>query len=135
MNVHVHALVIDGVFTGEGEASPQGGRSVRSSGQRWARQPHPGPRRFVRRGHSSEFLDGVERSAHVTDPENALSNPAAQFGLDRTAARLHIRAGRFQRSVFHLDEYVGLPIEQPASFRRYLRERLIEKTGIRRWHF
>jgi glucosamine-6-phosphate deaminase len=37
--------------------------------------------------------------------------------------------------VFHLDEYVGLPIEQPASFRRYLRERLIEKTGIRRWHF
>ena len=26
-------------------------------------------------------------------------------------------------SVFHLDEYVGLPITHPASFRRYLWER------------
>ena len=37
--------------------------------------------------------------------------------------------------LFHLDEYVNLPIDHPASFRRYLRERLIEKTGIVRWHF
>ena len=36
--------------------------------------------------------------------------------------------------MFHLDEYVGLPATHPASFRRYLRERLIEKTGIRRYH-
>jgi len=33
-------------------------------------------------------------------------------------------------SMFHLDEYVGLPESHPASFRRYLRERLISKTGI-----
>jgi glucosamine-6-phosphate deaminase len=37
--------------------------------------------------------------------------------------------------LFHLDEYVGLSIDHPASFRRYLRERLIDKTGIVRWHF
>jgi glucosamine-6-phosphate deaminase len=36
--------------------------------------------------------------------------------------------------LFHLDEYVGLPIAHPASFRKYLRERLIDKTGMRRWH-
>jgi glucosamine-6-phosphate deaminase len=36
--------------------------------------------------------------------------------------------------MFHLDEYVGLPIDHPASFRKYLRERLIEKTGITRYH-
>jgi glucosamine-6-phosphate deaminase len=36
--------------------------------------------------------------------------------------------------MFHLDEYVGLPIEHPASFRRYLRERLIDRTGLRRFH-
>ena len=36
--------------------------------------------------------------------------------------------------MFHLDEYVGLPITHPASFRRYLLERLIHKTGIRRYH-
>jgi glucosamine-6-phosphate deaminase len=36
--------------------------------------------------------------------------------------------------VFHLDEYVGLPITHPASFRRYLLERLIHKTKIKRFH-
>jgi glucosamine-6-phosphate deaminase len=37
--------------------------------------------------------------------------------------------------LFHLDEYVGLPIDHPASFRKYLRERLIDKTGLRQFHF
>ena len=36
--------------------------------------------------------------------------------------------------MFHLDEYVGLPIDHPASFRKYLLERLINKTGIRHYH-
>ena len=34
--------------------------------------------------------------------------------------------------MFHLDEYVGLAIDHPASFRNYLRERLIRKTGLTR---
>jgi len=34
-------------------------------------------------------------------------------------------------TLFHLDEYVGLPIDHPASFRKYLLERLIRKTGLR----
>ena len=36
--------------------------------------------------------------------------------------------------MFHLDEYVGLSIDHPASFRRYLLDRLITKTGIRDYH-
>jgi glucosamine-6-phosphate deaminase len=36
--------------------------------------------------------------------------------------------------LFHLDEYLGLPDTHPASFRRYLRERLIGPTGITRTH-
>ena len=36
--------------------------------------------------------------------------------------------------LFHLDEYVGLPITHAASFRKYLLERLIRKTGIARHH-
>lgn len=36
---------------------------------------------------------------------------------------------------FHLDEYVGLPITHPASFRKYLMERVIDKTGIVEYHF
>ena len=31
---------------------------------------------------------------------------------------------------FHLDEYIGLPISHPASFRKFLMERLVAKTGI-----
>jgi len=36
--------------------------------------------------------------------------------------------------MFHLDEYVGLPITHPASFRKYLLERLIEPAGIVDYH-
>lgn len=36
--------------------------------------------------------------------------------------------------MFHLDEYVGLPISHPASFRKYLLERLIEPTGMKNYH-
>jgi glucosamine-6-phosphate deaminase len=36
--------------------------------------------------------------------------------------------------MFHLDEYVGLPIDHPASFRKYLLERLIRKTGMGKYH-
>jgi glucosamine-6-phosphate deaminase len=36
--------------------------------------------------------------------------------------------------MFHLDEYVGLPITHPASFRKYLFERLIHKVGLANYH-
>jgi glucosamine-6-phosphate deaminase len=36
--------------------------------------------------------------------------------------------------MFHLDEYVGLPSTHPASFRKYLLERLIDRTSIPRYH-
>jgi glucosamine-6-phosphate deaminase len=36
--------------------------------------------------------------------------------------------------MFHLDEYIGIPSTHPASFRKYLTERFIRKTGIRRYH-
>lgn len=39
-----------------------------------------------------------------------------------------------QVELFHLDEYVGLSVDHPASFRRYLLERLIRPAGIRTYH-
>jgi glucosamine-6-phosphate deaminase len=36
--------------------------------------------------------------------------------------------------MFHLDEYVGLAADHPASFRRYLLDRLIRPTGMRVCH-
>jgi glucosamine-6-phosphate deaminase len=35
---------------------------------------------------------------------------------------------------FHLDEYIGLPITHPGSFRGMLMEQLIRKTGIPKYH-
>jgi glucosamine-6-phosphate deaminase len=35
---------------------------------------------------------------------------------------------------FHLDEYIGLPITHPGSFRKMLLEQLIHKTGIVKYH-
>ena len=36
---------------------------------------------------------------------------------------------------FHLDEYVGLPITHPASFRKILLDRVIDKAGITKYFF
>lgn len=36
--------------------------------------------------------------------------------------------------VFHLDEYIGLPVTHPGSFRKMLLEQLVHKTGVRKYH-
>src|SRR5215475_1408715 len=59
---------------------------------------------------------------------------ASQFEfLDALTAMPGIEWPRVE--MFHLDEYVGLPASHPASFRKYLLERLIQRTGIRKYHF
>jgi len=35
---------------------------------------------------------------------------------------------------FHLDEYIGLPVTHPGSFRKMLLEQLVRKTGITNYH-
>ena len=59
---------------------------------------------------------------------------ASQFEfLDALTAARGIDWGRVE--MFHLDEYVGLPDTHPASFRRYLRERIVERVKPRVFHF
>jgi glucosamine-6-phosphate deaminase len=50
-----------------------------------------------------------------------LATGASQFEMLATLVTLPV-AWR-QVTAFHLDEYIGLPVEHPASFRRYLSER------------
>jgi glucosamine-6-phosphate deaminase len=40
-----------------------------------------------------------------------------------------------QAVFFHLDEYVGMPDTHPASFRRYLKERIVDRVHPRAFHF
>jgi len=59
---------------------------------------------------------------------------ASQFEFLEALTALHGIDWR-RVEMFHLDEYIGLPISHPASFRKYLLERLIHKTGITKYHF
>lgn len=36
---------------------------------------------------------------------------------------------------FHLDEYIGMQLGHPASFRGYLKERLVERVPLRAFHY
>ena len=36
---------------------------------------------------------------------------------------------------FHLDEYIGMPISHPASFRKYLKERFVDKIDLREFNY
>ena len=54
---------------------------------------------------------------------------ASQFEfLDSLTSATDIDWNRVE--LFHLDEYVGLPATHPASFRKYILERIILNTGI-----
>jgi glucosamine-6-phosphate deaminase len=53
----------------------------------------------------------------------------SQFGLlDELIATPGINWSRVE--LFHLDEYLGLPADHPGSFCRFMRDRLIARTGI-----
>lgn len=38
-------------------------------------------------------------------------------------------------TAFHLDEYIGLPLTHPASFRKYLKERFVDKVPLQAFHY
>lgn len=63
-----------------------------------------------------------------------LATGTSQFEfLEALTATKGIDWGRVE--AFHLDEYVGIPVTHPASFRRILLERVIHKVGIQTFHF
>lgn len=38
-------------------------------------------------------------------------------------------------TAFHLDEYIGLDMTHPASFRKYLKERFVDKVPVKEFHY
>ncbi|MGC4036196.1 MAG: glucosamine-6-phosphate deaminase [Chitinophagaceae bacterium] len=55
-----------------------------------------------------------------------LATGASQFATLNTLIEEDIDWSKV--TMFHLDEYIGLPVTHPASFRKYLAERFIEKV-------
>ena len=72
----------------------------------------------------------------ITDRSHAriiAATGASQFEFLETLTSLpEIDWGRVE--MFHLDEYMGIPDTHPASFCKYLRERLIDKAGVGKYH-
>jgi glucosamine-6-phosphate deaminase len=59
---------------------------------------------------------------------------ASQFEV--LAALVAIEGIDWPRVVgFHLDEYVGLPLSHPASFRGYLKKRLVDRVPFHQFHY
>jgi glucosamine-6-phosphate deaminase len=63
-----------------------------------------------------------------------LATGASQFEMLSSLVRKDIDWSKV--TVFHLDEYIGLPISHPASFRKYLMERFEHQvTGLLKFHY
>lgn len=59
---------------------------------------------------------------------------ASQF--DMLQALLQEKIDWSKVEAFHLDEYIGVPVTHPASFRKYLKERFVEKVGnLKEFHY
>ncbi len=87
---------------------------------------------------------GVNAAAHVARVINqciaekgrariVLSTGASQLSTFEALAEMKVDWSKVE--MFHLDEYVDLPETHPASFRKYLKERFVEKLHPAAAHF
>jgi glucosamine-6-phosphate deaminase len=85
---------------------------------------------------AAERASSIIRDAICNDSQARIIAATGTSQLDFLHALTRARDVDWQRvELFHLDEYIGLPITHPASFRQFLMERLIRKTGITKYHF
>lgn len=97
---------------------------------------------------------------HVHDDAAAMGKAAGEHGAEfirqaiaeRGSARIIVATGASQFQTldtltradgidwskvdgFHLDEYLGLPMSHPASFRGYLKQRVVDKVPLRSFEY
>ena len=61
-----------------------------------------------------------------------VSTGSSQFEMFQALVKENVDWPRVE--VFHLDEYIGLPVTHIASFRKYLYERFINLVPVRKFH-
>jgi len=80
---------------------------------------------------ASVLRDAIARQGHACV---VAATGASQFEfLDALTSAPDVDWDR--TTFFHLDEYVGLPASHPASFRRYLKERIVDRVHPGTFHF
>ena len=86
-------------------------------------------------GAAAARLAGAKLREAVTGDGEArlvLSTGSSQFETLDALLREEIDWKKVE--IFHLDEYIGLPIDHKASFRKYLKERFIRNIECRKFH-
>jgi glucosamine-6-phosphate deaminase len=62
----------------------------------------------------------------------AVSTGSSQFEMFEALLKEKVNWSKVE--VFHLDEYIGIPITHKASFRKYLKERFIDHISLKKFH-
>lgn len=81
--------------------------------------------------HAAEALRRILAAQHEARLIAATGSTQLGF-LDELTAAPGIDWSRVE--LFHLDEYLGLASDHPASFCRFIKDRIVDRTGIVRYH-
>ncbi|MCX6320990.1 MAG: 6-phosphogluconolactonase [Bacteroidia bacterium] len=83
---------------------------------------------------ASQFAAGKLKEAIEKNGEARLVISTGSSQFETLQSLLHEKVEWEKVEVFHLDEYIGLPVSHIASFRKYLYERFINHIRIKKFH-
>jgi len=83
---------------------------------------------------AAQFAAGKLKEAIRQNGEARLVVSTGSSQFETFQSLLHEEVDWEKVEVFHLDEYIGLPVSHIASFRKYLYERFINHIRIRKFH-
>lgn len=80
----------------------------------------------------------VAEKLNVAISEKSFANLILATGASQFQFLEHLQKQKIdwkKITVFHLDEYKGMPVTHPASFRKYLKERILDKVQPKQVHY
>ena len=84
---------------------------------------------------AAQAANAIKQAIEAKDQANIiLATGTSQFETIKSLTSSGIDFSKV--TMFHLDEYIGLPADHPASFRKYLKERFVDKVpALKATHF
>jgi glucosamine-6-phosphate deaminase len=79
---------------------------------------------------AEHISEAIRKNGHATI---IVATGASQFEMLEALTRNDLDWSKV--TAFHLDEYIGLPANHPASFRKYLKERFVDRVPLKQFHY
>ena len=79
---------------------------------------------------TSHLLEAIKKNGHAN---LILATGTSQYPFLEALKKKHVEWQKI--TVFHLDEYLGISDQHPASFRKYLKERILDTVRPRKIYF